>query len=180
MGLPRALKGEPHTVLYEFSPETSDELAVLPGNIVFVLQKGDDNWASVVFNERVSTFACLEAGLFGSVNQFHFFHLNYTSVCGQKGIVPFCSVERMYAFWMHYIMWCSLIDNVVRGFKGHHVSRSSLRKSYTVYNLEISLKFLFPCSSNNDTCQYISMYTYCSTQYVARLLCHTWKDSLLW
>ncbi|XP_062376969.1 neutrophil cytosol factor 2 [Sardina pilchardus] len=48
----RALKGEPHTVLYEFSPETSDELAVLPGNIVFVLQKGDDNWASVIFNER--------------------------------------------------------------------------------------------------------------------------------
>ncbi|XP_063063103.1 neutrophil cytosol factor 2 [Engraulis encrasicolus] len=48
----RALKGEPHTVLYEFSPETSDELAVLPGNIVFVLQRGDDNWASVIFNER--------------------------------------------------------------------------------------------------------------------------------
>ncbi|XP_012670658.2 neutrophil cytosol factor 2 [Clupea harengus] len=48
----RALKGEPHTVLYEFSPETSGELAVLPGNIVFVLNKGDDNWASVIFNER--------------------------------------------------------------------------------------------------------------------------------
>ncbi|XP_076577520.1 neutrophil cytosol factor 2 [Chaetodon auriga] len=48
----RALEGEPHTVLFEFVPETSDELAVVPGNIVFVLQKGDDNWASVVFNER--------------------------------------------------------------------------------------------------------------------------------
>uniref|UniRef100_A0A672GK88 SH3 domain-containing protein n=1 Tax=Salarias fasciatus TaxID=181472 RepID=A0A672GK88_SALFA len=44
--------GEPHTVLFEFVPETSDELAVVPGNIVFVLQKGADNWASVVFNER--------------------------------------------------------------------------------------------------------------------------------
>ncbi|XP_053714382.1 neutrophil cytosol factor 2 isoform X1 [Synchiropus splendidus] len=48
----RALEGAPHTVLYEFVPETSDELAVVPGNIVFVLQKGSDNWASVVFNER--------------------------------------------------------------------------------------------------------------------------------
>uniref|UniRef100_A0A1A8DFB3 Neutrophil cytosolic factor 2 n=1 Tax=Nothobranchius kadleci TaxID=1051664 RepID=A0A1A8DFB3_NOTKA len=48
----RALQGEPHTVLFEFDPETSDELAVVPGNIVFVLQKGDDNWAYVVFNER--------------------------------------------------------------------------------------------------------------------------------
>lgn len=48
----RTLQGEPHTVLYEFVPETSNELAVVPGNIVFVLQKGSDNWASVVFNER--------------------------------------------------------------------------------------------------------------------------------
>ncbi len=50
----RALEGEPHTVLFEFVPETSDELAVVPGNIVFVLQRGADNWASVIFNERVS------------------------------------------------------------------------------------------------------------------------------
>lgn len=49
----RALAGEPHTVLFEFVPETSDELAVVPGNIVFVLQRGADNWASVIFNERV-------------------------------------------------------------------------------------------------------------------------------
>ncbi|XP_056290312.1 neutrophil cytosol factor 2 [Pseudoliparis swirei] len=48
----RALEGEPHTVLFLFVPETSDELAVVPGNIVFVLQKGADNWASVIFNER--------------------------------------------------------------------------------------------------------------------------------
>uniref|UniRef100_A0A7N8XJQ6 Neutrophil cytosolic factor 2 n=1 Tax=Mastacembelus armatus TaxID=205130 RepID=A0A7N8XJQ6_9TELE len=48
----RALEGEPHTVLFEFVPETSDELAVVPGNIVFVLQKDADNWASVIFNER--------------------------------------------------------------------------------------------------------------------------------
>ncbi|TNN65118.1 Neutrophil cytosol factor 2 [Liparis tanakae] len=49
----RALEGEPHTVRFAFVPETSDELAVVPGNIVFVLQKGADNWASVIFNERV-------------------------------------------------------------------------------------------------------------------------------
>ncbi|XP_061877481.1 neutrophil cytosol factor 2 isoform X1 [Entelurus aequoreus] len=48
----RALEGEAHIVRYEFLPETSDELAVVPGNIVFVLQKGSDNWASVVFNGR--------------------------------------------------------------------------------------------------------------------------------
>ncbi|XP_061661688.1 neutrophil cytosol factor 2 [Syngnathoides biaculeatus] len=48
----RALEGEPHIVRYEFIPETSDELAVVPGNIVFVLQRGSDNWASVVFNGR--------------------------------------------------------------------------------------------------------------------------------
>ncbi|KAM6980651.1 neutrophil cytosol factor 2 [Aplochiton taeniatus] len=49
----RALEGEPHTVLFEFVPETSDELGVVPGNVVFVLQKGADNWASVIFNGRV-------------------------------------------------------------------------------------------------------------------------------
>ncbi|XP_076840862.1 neutrophil cytosol factor 2 isoform X2 [Brachyhypopomus gauderio] len=48
----RVLKGEPHTVLYESMPETEEELAVLPGNIVFVLQRGNDNWASVIFNGR--------------------------------------------------------------------------------------------------------------------------------
>ncbi|XP_030636377.1 neutrophil cytosol factor 2 [Chanos chanos] len=48
----RVLEGVPHTVLYEFEPKTSDELAVLPGNIVFVLRRGADNWASVIFNGR--------------------------------------------------------------------------------------------------------------------------------
>uniref|UniRef100_A0A8C3TB27 Neutrophil cytosolic factor 2 n=1 Tax=Chelydra serpentina TaxID=8475 RepID=A0A8C3TB27_CHESE len=49
----RALEGEPHRVLYEFTPETAEELQVLPGNIVFVLRKGKDNWATVVFNGKV-------------------------------------------------------------------------------------------------------------------------------
>ncbi|XP_024136138.2 neutrophil cytosol factor 2 isoform X2 [Oryzias melastigma] len=48
----RALEGVPHTVLFEFVPETCDELAVKPGNMVFVLQKGADNWAYVIFNGR--------------------------------------------------------------------------------------------------------------------------------
>ncbi|KAK7881234.1 hypothetical protein WMY93_029643 [Mugilogobius chulae] len=48
----KALEGKPHIVLFEFIPETSDELAVVPGNIVFVLKKGADNWAYVIFNGR--------------------------------------------------------------------------------------------------------------------------------
>ncbi|MBN3278462.1 NCF2 factor, partial [Polyodon spathula] len=48
----RALEGEPHRVCYEFFPETAKELSLLPGNIVFVLQKGDDNWATVIFNGK--------------------------------------------------------------------------------------------------------------------------------
>ncbi|XP_018594069.1 neutrophil cytosol factor 2 isoform X1 [Scleropages formosus] len=48
----RALEGDPHSVLYEFLPETEDELGVLPGNIVFVLEKGSDNWATVFFNGK--------------------------------------------------------------------------------------------------------------------------------
>uniref|UniRef100_A0A452H2G9 Uncharacterized protein n=1 Tax=Gopherus agassizii TaxID=38772 RepID=A0A452H2G9_9SAUR len=48
----RALEGEPHRVLFEFTPETADELQVLPGNIVFVLRKGKDNWATVMFNGK--------------------------------------------------------------------------------------------------------------------------------
>ncbi|KAJ8375485.1 hypothetical protein SKAU_G00060650 [Synaphobranchus kaupii] len=49
----RALEGEPHSVRYEFIAETVEELTVLPGNIVFVLQKGVDNWASVFFNGKM-------------------------------------------------------------------------------------------------------------------------------
>uniref|UniRef100_A0A674IAK2 Neutrophil cytosolic factor 2 n=1 Tax=Terrapene triunguis TaxID=2587831 RepID=A0A674IAK2_9SAUR len=49
----RALEGEPHRVLFEFTPETAEELQVLPGNIVFVLTKGKDNWATVMFNGKV-------------------------------------------------------------------------------------------------------------------------------
>ncbi|CAM4601143.1 unnamed protein product [Lepidochelys olivacea] len=48
----RALEGEPYRVLYEFTPETTEELQVLPGNIVFVLTKGKDNWATVMFNGK--------------------------------------------------------------------------------------------------------------------------------
>uniref|UniRef100_A0A3B4BJ09 SH3 domain-containing protein n=1 Tax=Periophthalmus magnuspinnatus TaxID=409849 RepID=A0A3B4BJ09_9GOBI len=51
-GVFKALEGKAHIVLFELFPETSDELAVVPGNIVFVLQKGADNWATVIFNGR--------------------------------------------------------------------------------------------------------------------------------
>ncbi|XP_030063266.1 neutrophil cytosol factor 2 [Microcaecilia unicolor] len=48
----KALEGEPHRVLFEFIPETEQELQVLPGNIVFVLTKGEDNWATITFNGK--------------------------------------------------------------------------------------------------------------------------------
>ncbi|NWY50987.1 NCF2 factor, partial [Chionis minor] len=54
----RALEGQPHRVLYEFIPETAEELQVLPGNIVFVLKKEKDNWATVVFNGKKGIVPC--------------------------------------------------------------------------------------------------------------------------
>lgn len=40
-------------MLFGFVPETPEELQVMPGNIVFVLKKGNDNWATVIFNGQV-------------------------------------------------------------------------------------------------------------------------------
>ncbi|XP_048338446.1 neutrophil cytosol factor 2 [Sphaerodactylus townsendi] len=54
----RALQGAPHRVMYEFIPETAEELLVLPGNIVFVLKKEKDNWATVVFNGKKGIVPC--------------------------------------------------------------------------------------------------------------------------
>ncbi|NXS57443.1 NCF2 factor, partial [Brachypteracias leptosomus] len=54
----RALQGQPHRVLYEFIPETDEELQVLSGNIVFVLKKEKDNWATVMFNGKRGIVPC--------------------------------------------------------------------------------------------------------------------------
>ncbi|KAM6327067.1 neutrophil cytosol factor 2 [Podargus strigoides] len=54
----RALEGQPHRVLFEFVPETAEELQVLPGNIVFVLKKEKDNWATVMFNGKKGIVPC--------------------------------------------------------------------------------------------------------------------------
>ncbi|NXM10419.1 NCF2 factor, partial [Ploceus nigricollis] len=54
----RALRGQPHRVMYEFIPETDEELQVLPGNIVFVLKKEKDNWATVMFNGKKGIVPC--------------------------------------------------------------------------------------------------------------------------
>ncbi|XP_068098658.1 neutrophil cytosol factor 2 [Hyperolius riggenbachi] len=54
----RTLQGEPHRVLFEFHPETVEEIEVMPGNIVFVLRKGDDNWATVLFNGKKGIVPC--------------------------------------------------------------------------------------------------------------------------
>ncbi|XP_053325838.1 neutrophil cytosol factor 2 [Spea bombifrons] len=48
----RTLEGEPHRVLFEFNPETPEEIQVMPGNIVFVVSKGEDNWATIMFNAK--------------------------------------------------------------------------------------------------------------------------------
>ncbi|XP_044771866.1 neutrophil cytosol factor 2 isoform X3 [Neomonachus schauinslandi] len=54
----RALEGEAHRVLFGFVPETPEELQVMPGNIVFVLKKGNDNWATVLFNGQKGLVPC--------------------------------------------------------------------------------------------------------------------------
>ncbi|NWV57173.1 NCF2 factor, partial [Daphoenositta chrysoptera] len=54
----RALRGQPHRVMFEFIPETAEELRVLPGNIVFVLKKEKDNWATVMFNGKKGIVPC--------------------------------------------------------------------------------------------------------------------------
>uniref|UniRef100_A0A8D1TTB6 Neutrophil cytosolic factor 2 n=1 Tax=Sus scrofa TaxID=9823 RepID=A0A8D1TTB6_PIG len=55
---PRALEGEAHRVLFGFMPETPEELQVMPGNIVFVLKKCNDNWATVMFNGKKGLVPC--------------------------------------------------------------------------------------------------------------------------
>ncbi|XP_060053799.1 neutrophil cytosol factor 2 isoform X7 [Erinaceus europaeus] len=54
----RALEGEAHRVLFGFVPKTPEELQVMPGNIVFVLKKGNDNWATVIFNGEKGLVPC--------------------------------------------------------------------------------------------------------------------------
>ncbi|XP_059944497.1 neutrophil cytosol factor 2 isoform X4 [Mesoplodon densirostris] len=54
----RALEGEAHRVLFGFVPETPEELQVMPGNIVFVLKKCSDNWATVMFNGQKGLVPC--------------------------------------------------------------------------------------------------------------------------
>lgn len=54
----RALEGEAHRVLFGFVPETPEELQVMPGNIVFVLKKSNDNWATVIFNGQKGLVPC--------------------------------------------------------------------------------------------------------------------------
>ncbi|XP_069497499.1 neutrophil cytosol factor 2 isoform X4 [Ambystoma mexicanum] len=54
----RAFEGKPHRVLYEFTPATPEELQVVPGNIVFLLKKCEDNWATIMFNGKRGIVPC--------------------------------------------------------------------------------------------------------------------------
>ncbi|XP_072430046.1 neutrophil cytosol factor 2 isoform X1 [Chiloscyllium punctatum] len=49
----KTLEGVPHRVLFNFLPNNKLELKVKNGNIVFLLEKGEDNWARVTFNNEV-------------------------------------------------------------------------------------------------------------------------------
>ncbi|XP_020383221.1 neutrophil cytosol factor 2 isoform X2 [Rhincodon typus] len=49
----KTLEGVPHRVLFNFLPSNKQELEVKCGNIVFVLKKGEDNWARVTFNNEI-------------------------------------------------------------------------------------------------------------------------------
>ncbi|XP_038650532.1 neutrophil cytosol factor 2 [Scyliorhinus canicula] len=48
----KTLEGAPHRVLFNFIPNNEWELEVQSGNIVFLLKKGQDNWATVTFNNE--------------------------------------------------------------------------------------------------------------------------------
>ncbi|NXT64819.1 NCF2 factor, partial [Chaetops frenatus] len=70
----RAFQGQPHRVMYEFIPETAEELQVLPGNIVFVLKKEKDNWATVMFNGKKGIVPCNFLEPVELQNKLHFQH----------------------------------------------------------------------------------------------------------
>ncbi|XP_067893495.1 neutrophil cytosol factor 2 isoform X2 [Heterodontus francisci] len=48
----KTLEGVPHRVLFNYIPNNEVELEVQSGNIVFLLEKGQDNWATVMFNNK--------------------------------------------------------------------------------------------------------------------------------
>ncbi|XP_069794310.1 neutrophil cytosol factor 2 isoform X2 [Narcine bancroftii] len=48
----KTLEGKPHRVLFNFIPNNEMELELKSGNIVFLLQWGHDNWATVMFNNK--------------------------------------------------------------------------------------------------------------------------------
>uniref|UniRef100_UPI00398E8E77 neutrophil cytosol factor 2 n=1 Tax=Pristiophorus japonicus TaxID=55135 RepID=UPI00398E8E77 len=48
----KTLQGEPHRVLFNFIRNNEMELEVQSGNIVFLLKKGQDNWATVMLNNE--------------------------------------------------------------------------------------------------------------------------------
>lgn len=117
----RALEGEAHRVLFGFVPETQEELQVMPGNIVFVLKKGNDNWATVMFNGQVcrgSGSGAMGVGSWqqmqsfcGAVSAAFFADRSSSFVCSSS--LPqdsglFCGVgtdERIFIF-SFLILWC--------------------------------------------------------------------------
>uniref|UniRef100_A0A8C5H7I4 Neutrophil cytosol factor 2-like n=1 Tax=Gouania willdenowi TaxID=441366 RepID=A0A8C5H7I4_GOUWI len=149
--LHRALEGEPHTVLFEFVPETSDELAVVPGNIVFLLQKGADNWAFVVFNERrgLVPYNYLEKMEISLASK------NDTEITPPPSREPPTRPERIQGRHSVTVLWFSLQEDQTSDdlciIKVHHnftVALSVLRgTSYEALIEKISKKMDFPPSA---------------------------------
>ncbi|XP_072130070.1 neutrophil cytosol factor 2 isoform X2 [Mobula birostris] len=48
----KTLEGKPYRVLFNFIPNNEKELELQPGNIVFLQEQGQDNWATVMFNDK--------------------------------------------------------------------------------------------------------------------------------
>ncbi|POI32905.1 hypothetical protein CIB84_003343 [Bambusicola thoracicus] len=88
----RALEGQPHRVLYEFIPETAEELQVLPGNIVFVLKKEKDNWATVMFNGKKGIVPC---NFLEPMELQHKLHVQPSSPCCESREKPDTPIHHL-------------------------------------------------------------------------------------
>uniref|UniRef100_A0A3B3CHE8 Neutrophil cytosolic factor 2 n=1 Tax=Oryzias melastigma TaxID=30732 RepID=A0A3B3CHE8_ORYME len=127
----RALEGVPHTVLFEFVPETCDELAVKPGNMVFVLQKGADNWAYVIFNGRTGLvpYNYLERQEISLASK----HIKVRSI-GARDIVP----DNLYIVKVHFTFTFAV--SIPRGASYDVLIREISKKvNLPTHNISLSL-----------------------------------------
>ncbi|NXD56217.1 NCF2 factor, partial [Corvus moneduloides] len=109
----RALRGQPHRVMYEFIPETAEELQVLPGNIVFVLKKEKDNWATVMFNGKKGIVPCNFLEPVELQNKLHIQHC----------LLPMAQEETLVEDEISESPTFTVLDKPRRPAPGHHTRR---------------------------------------------------------